>query len=182
MSALDTLKMIHRRQAELLNCIKNKGHNLETRAGYFTTLSLFCRSCQRKAEQAGMMAERGLDAVYAATPPSDATLSNFRNMLRFDAVFYELWYELLEVELGHWLCAPPHSPNRLDKYPFGLDGFDDGYYKEKKNEAIANPRIVDREIKRFRDRLYAGFLAYGKENLKKCTERLNLYIRLPHPL
>ncbi|MBO7762615.1 MAG: hypothetical protein J6T24_07445 [Clostridia bacterium] len=181
MTILEDLKAEYLRRAEQLSYIARYVYSMRA-CREFSEVSTFYRQCTKKKEQLSMMAERGLAAVHAVTPPTEARALRYRRMIRFEVAFYLLWCEWYAVRYDGYLCAPPRQSNH-EGLPFRLHDTSGGLYDAKVLEAIDRPEAVDAEISRFRALLREGFRTYGEKNLRDSEARLGLLRRgLPYSL
>ena len=184
MTLFDKLKELYSQAAEQYECIMKKTQRIKKYPEYFPELTTFYRSCEKMMQNANHMAQTGLNQLFAITPPTEEKLLHHKKSVRFCVVFYELLYEKLAVGYDGYLCAPPHYEihGTRANFPFMLTSYSDSYFNAKWTEAINNPGMVDEEIRRFRNRLYEGFKAYGEKNLAECKYKLDICSRLPYPL
>lgn len=184
MTVLEKIKKIYSDAREQYECILKKTQRIKGFTEHFSELTTFYRSCEKKMQDARNMVDKGLNQLFAVTPPTEQAILHHKKSVRFCVAFYELLYEKLAVGFDGFLCAPPHDEifGICANFPFMLTSYSDSYFNSKWSEAIKNPETVDKEIKRFRDRLHAGFLAYGIDNARKCEERMKLLRALPYPI
>ncbi len=179
MTNLDIIKREYVRYAEQFRYLADRIRGLRVYRD-FSELTSFCRMIERREQQFRHMAERGLDQIHAVTKPDEARVLRYKNMLKFLNAFYVLWCESYIIQYDGYLCVPPYTPDPHENYPFGLHPVENEEFNKRMTEALENPMLISREIRRFRARLRDGFRTYGEENVKKCEERLESFrARLP---
>ena len=176
MNKLDEIKQIYREYVKQFEYLTKSIYSLPA-CRQFTEVSSFYRRIEKKTDLLKNMAERGLDQIHAITPPTVERITRYKNMLKFLNAFYVLWCESFIIQYDGYLCVPPYTADPHENYPFLLHSVEDDDFEKKAAEMINNPSGIDLEIKRFRDRLRAGFRTYGEENVKKCEDRLELFRR-----